>query len=59
MLCEPIDELHDHDVRLVLAEYSPLVGSRLIRYRLMDAIGEDAVFKPVRDGVDAYRPTDR
>jgi hypothetical protein len=46
-------------VRLVLAEASPLVGSRLIRYRLIDAIGEDAVFKPVRDGVDAYRPTDR
>ena len=59
MLREPIGELHDHDVRLVLAEASPLGGSRLIRYRLMDAIGEDAVFKPVRDGVDAYRPTDR
>jgi len=25
----------------------------------MDAIGEDVVFKTVRDAVDAYRPTDR
>jgi len=46
-------------VRLVRAESSPLVGSRLIRYRLMDAIGEDVVFKTVRDAVDACRPTDR
>jgi hypothetical protein len=46
-------------VRLVLAEASPLGGSRLIRYRLMDAIGEDALFKTVRDGVDPSRPTDR
>jgi hypothetical protein len=59
VLRELIGKLHDHDVRLVLAEASPLVGSRLIRYRLMDAIGEDAVFKTVRDGVDGYRRTDR
>ena len=59
MLREPIGELHDHDVRLVLAEASPLVGSRLTRYRLMDAIGEDVVSKTVRDAVDACRPTDR
>src|SRR5262245_47725592 len=35
VLCEPIGELHDRDVRLVLAESSPLVGSRLTRYRLI------------------------
>jgi SulP family sulfate permease len=55
-----ISELRGRDVRLVLADVSPLVGSRLTRYGLMNAIGEDAIFETVQDVVNAYRtPTDR
>jgi sulfate permease, SulP family len=44
-------ELEQHDVSLVLAAVSPLVGARLTRYGLLDTIGEQAVFDTVQDVV--------
>jgi MFS superfamily sulfate permease-like transporter len=47
-------ELEQHDVSLVLAAVSPLVGARLTRYGLLDTIGEQAVFDTVQDVVDHH-----
>lgn len=44
-------ELEQHNVSLVLAAVSPVVGARLTRYGLLDTIGEQAVFDTVQDAV--------
>jgi SulP family sulfate permease len=48
-------ELHDHGIKLVMADPMPAVARTLDRYGLTDLLGADAIYPTVLDAVDAFR----
>lgn len=49
--------LSDHGVRLVIAEPLPQVHELLVRYGLVEVLGEDAIYPTLSDAVAAFRAT--